>query len=115
MPRVARRILAFLAVFATLFAQLGVSAYACPGASSGAMTFEAPCEDVDAAQPNLCDKHCHGDQQVGAQVALPFGFVPSFIRAVLPATPRVEASQPRADLRHATSPPQAVSHCRWRI
>jgi hypothetical protein len=118
MSRSRRILVAWLALLAMVFAQLGASAYACPleEPASFAMDTGSHCDRMDAAQPNLCDKHCHDDQQAGAQANLPAAYVPSFI--VTLAVPP-SASAPLAGavptLRHAVDPPPTIRHCCWRI
>jgi hypothetical protein len=118
MKRSNRILVAWLAVLAMVFAQLGVSAYACPlvEPASFAMESGSHCDRMDAAQPNLCDKHCHDDQQAGAQATLPAAYVPSFIVRLAVAPP--ESTPLAADaptLRHAVDPPPTIRHCCWRI
>jgi hypothetical protein len=71
MSSLLRRIAALAALFALLFAQLAVSAYACPMQSAAPMRAAAeasqagdatalPCE-MALATPNLCDRHCDYD------------------------------------------------------
>lgn len=62
-----RRILAAIAVVALLFAQLAVSAFACPmDAPAPAAMMAMDGEHCDGmATPNLCDRHCdYGDANV---------------------------------------------------
>src|SRR4051812_21686088 len=55
-----RRLAAFIAMFALAFAQLAVSAFACPlgapQAAAMAMTDGETCDGMST--PNLCDRHC---------------------------------------------------------
>jgi hypothetical protein len=116
MNRRSRTAWAWLALLALLFAQLGVSAYAC--ADSAGMSIAAsahPCEGIDATSPGLCDRHCNGDQQSGPQAISLAPFFPSFVTLVQPADRVSFIAVPRPELRHATSPPPTISHCRWRI
>ena len=118
MSRSKRMLVAWLSLLAMVFAQLGVSAYACPlvEPASSAMETGSHCERMHAAQPNLCEKHCHNEQQAGAQATLPAAYVPSFIATVAVAP---SASAPLAaavpTLRHAVDPPPTIRHCCWRI
>ena len=118
MKRSNRILVAWLAVLAMVFAQLGGSAYACPivDAASAAAMAGPHCDRMDDAQPTLCEKHCHDSQQAGTQLAVPPAFVPSFVATVVqvaPATGHVGASRP--ELRHAVHPPPTIRHCCWRI
>ena len=115
---------------AVLFAQLAVSAYACPGLLSAAamkmpMSAAAPagadstdvataaptlppmnCEDMampmDAAFPNLCAEHCHQGQQSDQAATLT---VPAALLTELYITPRasepIVAPRPAAAATHA--------------
>ena len=73
--RILRPLTAYLGVLCLLFAQLAVSAYACPMLAEG-MSAErgntvaqnvastaAPCNAADMSQPALCEKHCQDAQQ----------------------------------------------------
>ena len=109
MARPTRSAAALLAMFALLFAQLAVSAFACPlDAPAAAMSMDADhCERM--ATPNLCDRHCdygaanvsHATPDLAPDVlALPLPW-----RALPAATP---VALPRVDLDAASrshSPP----------
>lgn len=101
-----RRLAAWLGILAILFAQGAAAAYACPGAAatSTGEGMTMPCGDMDPAAPNLCERHCHGDEQRAATpgVALPV-FVASF--AVEPFV--AVAPPPRS--RALPAPPPAAS------
>lgn len=116
--RQVRRLAAWLGILAILFAQAAVAFYACPamgGAAGAAAADRMPCGDMDPATPNLCERHCHGqDQQPGtAAVALPVFFA-TF--AVAPSRDAAAAPTPRAALppQPAASPPLAYRH-RFRL
>ena len=114
---------ACLAIFAMLFAQLAVAAYACPALSpeKAAVTAPSPaspCENMqmDKDLANLCQKHCHGDQQSQGGSAPVVGFVPSFIVEL--DVPAVAASATLATppaLSHAIAPPLIIRNCCFRI
>ena len=69
-----RRLIARIGIATMLFAQVAVSAYACPGiieylasgnapvamASVALGGTQAHCDDADAANPNICRQHCQG-------------------------------------------------------
>ena len=112
-----------LAIFAMLFAQLAVAAYACPALSpdKGPVTaafVASPCQNMamDKDLANLCQKHCHDDQQSQGGLAPAVGFVPSFIveldvqEIYAPAT----VVSPPA-LSHAIAPPLIIRNCCFRI
>ena len=86
MTRLVRRIAALLALFALLFAQLAVSAYACPMgsvpevAAAGVASGEPHCADLQNA--NLCDGHCgYGSSAAGQGASISF---PAFVPTPLP-------------------------------
>lgn len=126
---------------AVLFAQMAVSAYACPGllaaatmtvpmaatAENAASAAPAPpmmnCEDMampmDAAFPNLCAEHCHQGQQSDQAATLT---VPAALLTELyitpPAPEPIVAPRPAAataSALDAASPPLAILHCCFRI
>ena len=123
MERTSRVRTACLAIFAMLFAQLAVAAYACPALSPGKAAITAaspasPCENMqmDKDLANLCQKHCHGDQQSQGGLAPAVGFVPSFIVALdvrEVAAPATLVSPPA--LLHAIAPPLIIRNCCFRI
>jgi hypothetical protein len=120
---------AIVAIFAVLFAQLAVSAYACPGADgmmpAAVVADEAPpCHEnpAPAQTTPLCQAHCQqGDQSLDLRGTS----VPAFSFVALPASwgaLRVAVSDaPAAQRAHLallerpTGPPLAVRHCRLRI
>lgn len=113
-----RRFAAYLGILAILFAQAAVAVYACPALaapSASAGERHAPCADMDPGAPNLCERHCHGqDQQPGsAPVAVPL-FVAAFM--VAPSGDPAAALSPRAlaPPAPAASPPLAFRH-RFRL
>jgi hypothetical protein len=110
-----RSLSAVLALVAVLFAQFSVAAYACPTSKVANASPAAACDEMDGAQPNLCEKHCHDELQSGSAIAAPFAFVAAFVATLRLPQPRAEKSTHAVGLAHAISPPQAVSHCRWRI
>ena len=115
MTRRLRTVSAVLALIAVLFAQLSVAAYACPASAGPSAASSTACDDMDVAQPNLCEKHCHDDLQAGSAIAAPLAFTPSFVATIQLPQPRAANAGPAVGLDHATDPPHAVSHCRWRI
>jgi hypothetical protein len=122
MNRVWQRLAAYLGILALLFAQLAVSAYACPmtsadKAAATSSTVASPCDQLDQAEPNLCDKHCNDSAQSQAAVPCIHGaFVPGFIAVVgLSSPPALPASAGNPALHHATSPPATIRNCCFRI
>jgi hypothetical protein len=111
-----------------LFAQLSVSAYACPGVSAaGTLATTLPsamdCEDMtgamDASSPNLCAEHCKYGQQSDHAPTLN---APAAVLTALYAMPVVPETAPPARPAAATlsalvaaSPPHAILHCVHRI
>lgn len=113
-----------------LFAQLAVSAYACPGLVSAAATSAAApaipamnCEDMaepmDAAFTNLCAAHCQQGQQSDhtATVAVPVVLLTALYTMPVAPDPcralRPAAAAPCAGA--AAAPPLAILHCCFRI
>ena len=115
MTRLSRRLAACLALAAVLFAQLGVSAHACQKVVVPGAPMAVPCHEVDMEQANLCDRHCHGEQQASSPAPLPPAFHAAFVAMLEPAveaTP-LDAAPPGA--ARSISPPESIRHCRWRI
>ena len=86
MTRLVRRVAALLATFALVFAQLAVSAYACPVESAPEVAPSGvlggghlPCADLQS--PNLCDSHCgYGSSAAGQGASVP---LPEFVATPL--------------------------------
>lgn len=119
MKRATRTFAGWLGIFALVFAQLAVAAYACPSDSRGdgatpEARFTPPCEQIDRERTNLCEKHCHdAEQSQSASPALHGAFVPGFIAVVaLPPPKAFSAFAGDPALLHATSPPITIrNHC----
>jgi len=118
---------ALLALVSVLFAQLAISAYACPGADSMTAAAEIQampgCDMSPAAdEPSaLCQAHCLQADQSPTQPLLAVAgmamIVESPFAAFAPAA-RVEAAGARAlqpSLARPTEPELALRHCRLRI
>jgi hypothetical protein len=122
MNRNLRQLAAWLTLFALMFAQLAVAAYACPGAvpepAASTQVAPSPCDNgVDTSQANLCEKHCHDSQQT-QNIAPAIGgiFVPGFIAVLrLPDSHAPAASAGCGALLHASSPPATLRNCCFRI
>ena len=86
MNRAWRQLAGYLGILALVFAQLAVSAYACPLTSIGvadagsAVAADSPCHEVDPAAANLCDKHCHdAERSQAAGVSIDWAFVAGYV------------------------------------
>lgn len=125
-----------------LFAQLAVSAYACPGflTKSSSMGGGMPmptltvqdrsvasdkvasgCDQMDSAAPNLCLEHCRAGHQSSDTAPAPVVFAATAaLLYVLPTEPEPVAgslpSLPATDPSVASAPPpHAILHCVLRI
>ncbi len=127
-----RKFAAVVAILGLLFAQLAVSAYACPmmaaafSAGSAGLTGAGdeaatpPCHhQTSGGDQGLCQAHCQSGQQIAGEH--PTGhaaadFVPSFIADVpLPQIDFPSSARATVALVHATSPPIAIRNCCFRI
>ncbi|CAN5897163.1 hypothetical protein BH11PSE8_BH11PSE8_12600 [soil metagenome] len=137
MTRRVLRLICRALIGVVLFAQLAVSAYACPALLSAASSGPDPvgaaiaaavqpsihCEDMagptDPEFANLCASHCHRDQQSdhAARLTIPAVLLTAlYVSAPAPElliAPR-SAGDPTSALA-AGSPPLAILHCRFRI
>lgn len=117
---------AFLAILGLLFAQLAVSAYACPGPE--ALPLAAPMQDMpgcdmapaERSQSPLCQAHClQGDTSLQNSSTAPVTIAgPCAAPALVPAPFPLAAAGLRPDrqgslLERPTGPPIAVLHCRF--
>jgi hypothetical protein len=129
------RSVARLMAMVLVFAQLAVSAYACPRLQPVSSAPESPAsapmvmsEDgsdcagrmaLDPASPTLCAEHCKVGQQ--SERAWTVSVPPALLNALYPlAPPRATSPVPRStaappDALVAASPPHAVLHCVYRI
>ena len=113
MARRTRSATAFLAILALLFAQLAVSAFACPLDLQPPPTMSMDGDHCGGmATPNLCDRHCdygaasanHAAPDLAPDVlalplpwrALPVATPASFMRVVLDAPSRSHSPPPLA-------------------
>jgi hypothetical protein len=116
MKRTSRRLWAWLALIAVVFAQLSVAAYACPAAAVQAEAAVSPCDGgTDAPNANLCDKHCNDHQQSSPAACAPAPFAASFVSFLARDSGSAFCAPHVAALHHPISPPATVSHCRWRL
>jgi hypothetical protein len=124
-----RAIAAIIMLFSLLFAQLAVSAYACPvlgqpqAANTVSMANMPGCTGMgmDKASPALCAAHCDAGHQSADTSGTPSvqPFVPCGLEIVLPRIELFSSSLASAresvPLTRATAPPMAIRHCRFRI
>lgn len=118
--RLLRRLAAVFAVFAMLFSQLALAAYACPLERMAVIAVVADaecCTESASASANLCHEHCKDSASAlpDAQPPVP-DFVPGFSVPLPPAqddAPHCEYSQ--VALFHSISPPLSILNCCFRI
>ena len=114
-----------VAIFALLFAQLSVAAYACPSTAKPAaevmmgMDCEGMSSQLDPASPNLCAEHCQDDSQ-SDQLRTPTVLLMALVSLyVVPLTSTLaEPSQfsiASNSLLAARAPPHTILHCCFRI
>lgn len=124
--RFIRLLTAIVALFSMLYMQLAVASYVCPGVPVGgqdrAMVDMPDCQDMDAAQPQLCHLHATGEpakQSLDNATPDVPPFVPSALMlelqlvdaALLPDA----ASYRLIALMRTTAPPVAIRNCCFRI
>jgi hypothetical protein len=114
-----------ITIFALLFAQWSVAAYACPSPAAPAadMMMAADCEGMasrlDPASPNLCAEHCQFGEQ-SDQLRIPTA--PTVALISLYVVPLVSALAEPSQLTIVSSgllaarpPPHTILHCCFRI
>ena len=129
---VVQRDMCRLLIAAILFAQMAVSAYACPSllksgveAATVVKTDSTPidCDQMvgmlDPEAPSLCSTHCHNNEQIADHADAPM-LAPTVLAALywLVTHDPVEAvcDTPEASVLHAAlPPPHAILHCCFRI
>lgn len=122
-PRSRVRVIA-ITIFALLFAQWNIAAYACPSPTAPGTDAIAPvdCEGLgghlDEASPNLCAEHCQYGQQ-SDQLRVPTVPAVSLVGLyVVPLSLKfVDLSQPEivsSRLLAARPPPHTILHCCFR-
>jgi hypothetical protein len=105
--RVHKRLTAFIAVFALLFAQMALASYLCP-VQSGSMDLvqmmdaSVPCEGMDESQPALCHEHCAEEGATSEAVQIPASAAPALVRLLL--LPVVYGSEPERLLPSGATP-----------
>jgi hypothetical protein len=111
MSRRNRLFTAVLAAAMLLFAQLAVSAYACPMAAQAPEMAQAGC-DEDMGSVNLCEQHCdYGSASFDAAKPLqasPVAVLPS-LRIELPDPLVSSIVAPRARIAAGPAPPPPLS------
>ena len=121
--RITRKLAACIGLSVLVFAQLAVSAYACPVlAQAMEATQQAatpPCHEMDMDQPALCQSHCQDAQQsvndVQPELAL-LGFVPGLIVTIDSSAQETLQLPPASPLLlRSTSPPLSIRNCCFRI
>jgi len=114
-----------MTIFALLFAQWSVAAYACPSQTAPAedVMMASDCEGManrlDPAYPNLCAEHCQFGEQ-SDQLRIPT--VPIVAMISLYVVPLVSTLAEPGQLAIASSgllaaraPPHSILHCCFRI
>ncbi len=143
MTRSTRSLVSLLCLFTVLFAQLAVSAYACPKQTGGmsettaaaettSATFVAaataataatnptaggPCDVVDPV-PALCQKYCEDGQQNVSTSPLPLTIAMvngHYVNHVEVAQTALPIPVITPSLHHATAPSLAIRHCCLRL
>ncbi len=124
--RFIRKLAACIGLTALVFAQLAVSAYACPVLAQAIEAAQAagtpPCHGTDGMdndQPALCQVHCQdGLQNINdtqPTFTLP-GFVSGFIVMIDSAAQQPLPVRPASpSMLHSTSPPLSIRNCCFRI
>lgn len=109
MPRNFRVVAAVVAVFALLFSQLALSAFACPRLADAGPVEMAADHCDPAVNVNLCDSHCnYGASNVGygsPDTAPDIFALPLPWRAEAAATPAPSARVPRDLAARSHAPP----------
>ncbi|MYM97780.1 hypothetical protein [Duganella vulcania] len=126
--RFTRLLTAIVALFSMLYMQLAVASYVCPGVPAGsqdgpvAMVDMPDCQDMDAAQPQLCHLHANGEpakQSLDNSASDVPPFVPSALILELQLVDAVllpdAASYRPVALTRTTAPPVAIRNCCFRI
>lgn len=132
LPRALKQLICRVLIGVFLFAQLAVSAYACPGhaqampkvaemAPQHADPMPAGCDQIDRKAPNLCAEHCKAGQQSSDTAPTPAVSAPTLaLLYVLPDVTRAAAGsvapgRTSDPLPSAAPPPHAILHCVLRI
>ena len=124
MTRTVRKLTGWISIAAVLFAQIALSAYACPmdqvAASSQVQAQNAAsdcCSDSANALAGLCHEHCKDSKVVGGDAPpAPPGFIASFVLSL----PALSDASPSGSVLPSyfiqkRSPQLSVVHCCFRI
>ena len=124
MTRTIRKLTGWISTAAVLFAQIALSAYACPmdqvAASSQVQAQYAAsdcCLDSTNPSPGLCHEHCKDSKVVGGDAPpVPPGFIASFVLSL----PALSDASPSGSVLPShfiekRSPTLSVLHCCFRI
>lgn len=121
-----RKFFGWVGIVAIVFAQLALSAYACPmllanvGDRNDVVNISSQTSDyADLVSPNLCHEHCTDEQhnindapqvQAVVEYARVFSVAP-----VMLATTMIPATKLIDSLQHGPAPPLTIQHCCFRI
>lgn len=126
MNKIWRRTVGALASCAIVFAQVAVSAYACPNLLPPATETEVQaigpeslCAEMDMGNPALCQQHCLSADQASSEGTAP-SVPPASASAFAPAPRPAQFFDPvggwsAPTLIRATPPPAAIRNCCLRI
>ena len=109
-----------IGILAILFAQVTLSAYACPGfaVATEVQDSSMPCDSGNFNSPAICFKHCQDEPQTTLDApwsAASFAFIPVYWSRLAPeATPQSVAVASVA-LLHALPLPFSIRNCCFRI
>ena len=126
MNRTYRKFTSWVGIFIIVFAQLALSAYACPmllanvGDRNEAVSVSSQTSDyAHLVSPNQCHEHCSDEQQnikdaPQVQPVAEFGRLFS-VTPVMVATTMIPATKLTDPLQHGPAPPLTIRHCCFRI
>ncbi len=126
MNRTYRKFTSWVGIFTIVFAQLALSAYACPmllvnvGDRNDTASVSSPTSVyADLVLPNLCHEHCADEQQnikdaPQVQAVAEFGRIFG-VTPVMVATTTIPATKITDPLQHGPAPPLTIQHCCFRI
>ena len=131
MKRAKRKLFAWLTIASVLFAQIALSAYACPmdtqvagiESQQSAQSTVPPsgCNDMagwDQQQPNLCFQHCEDGKQNVDNTTQKIPAMDLPLLAVVPLAIEIDPPKvmhERLFFVHKTSPPPTLRFCVFRI
>ncbi|MGZ3182063.1 MAG: hypothetical protein ACXU8N_06440 [Telluria sp.] len=115
---------ACLTLFAVLYAQLALAAYACPAGEAALQACAqgaAACAGMDTERPALCHAHTHKDPASAerAPAAMPLPMLLALVQVILPAPLLQGAVAPPAAAGLAPSapgdPPLSIRFCSFQL